>query len=147
MELKLKERQLLAYFRKNARQTLTTISRQTGMPVSTIFDKLRKYEGSIIRKHASLLNFEELGYGARAKVFLKTPAENRKRLGSYLKVHPSVNNVYRINNGYDYLIEAVFKTVQELEAFLEVLELEVGVSDKAVYFIIDEISREQFMVN
>lgn len=147
MELKLKERQLLAYFRKNARLALTQISRQTGMPVSTIFDKLRRYEGKVITKHASLLNFTNLGYGARAKVFLKTPAENRQRLGSYLKVHPSINNVYRINNGYDYLAEVVFKTVQELEAFLEVLELEVGVTDKAVHYIIDEVAREQFMVN
>lgn len=145
MELKTKERMLLNYFRNNAREALTKISRKTGMPVSTIFDKLRKYETSIISKHTSLLNFEELGYHVRAQVFVKTLPENRRTLGAYLCECPNVNNIYRVNNGYDFLVEVIFKTVQELEGFVEELELERGVNGKELYFIIADVAREQFL--
>ncbi|MBR9703170.1 Lrp/AsnC family transcriptional regulator [Candidatus Woesearchaeota archaeon] len=145
MEIKLKERQLLAYFRKNARQTLTKISRQTGIPVSTIFDKLRKYEEEIITKHSSLLDFEKLGYMTRAQVFLRTTPENRKLLASMLSIHQNVNNVFRVNNGYDFAIEVIFRTVQELENFIEDLELERGVTEKQVFYVISEIARETFL--
>ncbi|MBR9702860.1 Lrp/AsnC family transcriptional regulator [Candidatus Woesearchaeota archaeon] len=145
MELKTKERALLRYFRNNAREALTKISRKTGMPVSTIFDKLRKYEATIIQKHTSLLNFEELGYRVRAQLFVKTLPENRRTLGAYLKEYPNVNTIYRINNGFDYLVEVVFHSVQELEGFVEELELERGVKEKELYFIIADVAREQFL--
>lgn len=145
MELKKKEALLLSYFRRNARLALTKISRSTGMPVSTIFDKLRKYERTFITKHTSLLDFEKMGFTTRAAVFLRTQPDNRSMLGAYLRTHDNVNTVYRVNNGYDFLIETVFKTVQEMEAFLEHLEIDKGVTNKEVYFVIEEVARECFM--
>jgi len=145
MKLKRNELVLLSHFRRNARQALTKISRCTGMPVSTIFDRLRKYEGDVIVRHTALLNFQKLGYTTRAQVFLKTIPDNRILLGNFLKAYPNVNGVYRVNNGYDYLIETIFRSIQELESFLELLELERGVIDKNVYYIIDEVARENFM--
>jgi len=145
MELADNELRLLAFFRRNARLALTKISKQTGVPVSTIFDKLRKYEGNIIQRHVALLDFQKLGYTTRANVFVKTTPDNRLALAQYLKLHPNVNAAYRVNNGYDYLIEAIFRNIQEHEDFLENLEIEHGVTNKEVYFVIGEVSREHFM--
>lgn len=145
MELHENELRLLGFFRRNARLALTKISRQTGVPVSTIFDKLRKYEGGIIQRHVALLDFQKLGYTTRANVFVKTQPENRVALAHYLKLHPNVNAAYRVNNGYDYLVEAIFRNIQEHEEFLETLELTQGVTDKEVYFVIGEVAREHFM--
>lgn len=145
MKLKKNELTLLSHFRQNARQALTKISRHTGMPVSTIFDRLRKYEGDVITRHTSLLNFQKLGYTTRAQVFVKTSPDNRTILGNYLKAFPNVNCVYRVNNGYDYQIEVIFRSIQELESFLEDLELERGVTEKNVYYVINEVARENFM--
>ena len=115
------------------------------MPVSTIFDKLRKYENGVIKRHTALLDFQKLGYTTRAQVFLKTTPENRLVLGNYLKVYPNVNCVYRVNNGYDFLIEAIFRSIQDLEGFLEELELKRGVVNKKVHYVINEVARESFM--
>lgn len=147
MNLKQKELVLLSFFRKNARFALTKISRATGVPVSTIFDKLRKYEGGVIQRHTALLDFQKLGYTTRAKVFLKTNPQDREELSMFLKMHPNVNEVYRVNNGYDYLIEAIFKSIQDLEEFLESLEIERRVIGKEVYFVIGEVARESFLAN
>jgi len=147
MELQENELRLLAFFRRNARLALTKISKQTGVPVSTIFDKLRKYEGNIIQRHVALLDFQKLGYTTRANVFVKTTPENRMALARYLRLHPNVNAAYRVNNGYDFLVEAVFRNIQEHEEFLETLELKQGVTDKEVYFVIGEVAREHFMAD
>jgi len=145
VELKRKEILLLSYFRHNARLALTKISKEIGMPVSTIFDKLKKYEETIITKHTSLLDFNKLGYATRASIFLRTPPQNRASLSSFLRGHPSVNTVYRINNGYDFMIDGIFRTVQGMEEFLEHLEIDRGVTQKSVHFVIEEVSRERFM--
>jgi len=74
-ELKGRERLLLSHFRRNARESLTTISRETRVPVSTIFDKLKHYERQFIRKHTTLVDFSKLGYMTRANVMLKVAVE------------------------------------------------------------------------
>ena len=147
MELKGSELELLGFFRRNARLALTKISKQTGVPVSTIFDKLRRYEEEIIQRHVSLIDFQKIGYSTRANIFLKTSPVHREQLGLFLKAHPSVNAAFRVNNGFDYMIEGVFRNIQELEAFMELLELEQGVVAREVYYIIAEVSREQFLAN
>lgn len=147
MELKRNELELLGFFRRNARLALTKISKQTGVPVSTIFDKLRRYEQEFIQRHVALIDFQKLGFNTRANIFLKTTPEHRERLGLFLKLHPNVNAVFRINNGFDYMVEGVFRSIQDQEQFLETLELEQFVISREVYFIIAEVAREQFLAN
>ena len=48
---------IISNLRNNARQTLTKMSRRTLIPVSTIFEKIRNYESSLIKKHTSLIDF------------------------------------------------------------------------------------------
>ena len=144
-ELKLKERVLLSHFRKNARESLTTISRRTRVPVSTIFDKLKHYERSFIKKHTTLLDFSALGYLTRANVLLKVSLEHRQPLKEFLMKHEHVNSLFKVNNGYDFLAEMVFKHIKDLEDFLEMLEGKYHVLDKTVFYVIEDICREEFM--
>lgn len=146
MEFKKNELVLLSFFRRNARAALTKISRETGVPVSTVFDKLRLYERTVITKHTALLDFSRLGYQARATILLKTTPDNRQSLGIFLKCHPSINTIFRVNNGFDFFIDAIFRTVQDLDTFLEQLELSRGVVEKRIHFVIEEVVRENFLV-
>jgi DNA-binding Lrp family transcriptional regulator len=144
-ELKGKERLLLSHFRRNARESLTTISRETRVPVSTIFDKLKHYEAQFIRKHTTLVDFSKLGYMTRANVMLKVAVEHRDVVRSYLLKHESVNSLFKINNGYDYLAELVFRHLKDLEDFLEQLEQKYKITEKTVFYVIEDICREEFM--
>jgi DNA-binding Lrp family transcriptional regulator len=144
-ELKGKERVLLSHFRRNARESLTTISRLTKVPVSTIFDKLRHYERSFIKKHTTLIDFTQLGYMTRANVMLKVAVEHREQVRVFLLKNPSVNSLFKVNNGYDYLAELVFKHIKELEDFLEALEAKYRIQQKTIFYVIEDICREEFM--
>ena len=57
----------------------------------------------------------------------------------------NVNCLYKINNGFDFMAETIFRSMNELEEFLESLDQRFKLVSKQVYFIIEEIAREQFL--
>ena len=138
---------LLAYLRKNARSKLTHISRETDMPVSTIFEKLKGTVGSYVRRYTCLLNNNELGFSSRATLILKVDKEQKHDIGLFLEKHQNVNSLYRINNGYDFLIDVIFRQMADLEEFIEQLERKFRIKHKEVYFIIDEVKQEAFLAD
>lgn len=135
---------ILSHFRQNARKSLTNISRKTGVPVSTIFDKLKLYEEKLIQRHTALLDFQKLGYEIRVKMTIKANREKRDDLINYLIRHKSVNSIFRINNGGDVLIEGIFRNMKELQEFSESLE-DFDIKNKQEFFVLEDIKREAFM--
>jgi Lrp/AsnC family transcriptional regulator, regulator for asnA, asnC and gidA len=136
---------IVSNLRKNARETLTNMSRATHIPISTIYDKLRLHEGGLIKKHTCLLDYNKLGYSTRANVLLRVDKEHREELKDYLVKHMNVNSVSKINNNYDFMAEMVFREIKELEDFLENLEDKFKVKSKQVFYVIEDLKREDFM--
>ncbi len=136
---------LLTHLRQNARETLTKLSRKTNIPISTIYEKLKTYNRDIIKKHTSLIDFSKLGYNARVEVMLRVDKENRDEIRDFLSRKSCINSIFKINNGYDFLVEGIFRNIQEVEDFLELVEDRFKIKQKQVYYIVDEIKREGFM--
>ena len=124
---------------------LTKIARKTGIPVSTIFDKIKSYKGNVVTKHTTLINFDLLGYNTRAKIILKVNKEDKEALKTYLLKNHHLNSFYKINNGYDFMIEGIFKNIKDMEEFLEILEEKFTIEKKEYFYIIDDLKREAFM--
>ena len=137
----------MAYLRQNARETLTKLSRKTNVPISTIYDKLKQYENDIIKKHTSLLDFNRLGYTTRATIMLKVDKEIKMDIREFLTNSRSINSIFKINNGFDFLLEGIFKEIKELEDFLDRLDEKFKIKNKQVYYIIEDIKREGFMAD
>ena len=138
---------VLSSLRQNARMSLTKMSRATKVPVSTIYDKLKQYERDLIRKHTALIDFAKLGYNTRANLLIKVDRDQRDKVQEYLQAHRNVNSIYKINNGYDYMVELVFVHIKDLEDFMESLERQFRILSQETYYIIDDIKREEFMSN
>ena len=141
-----KELIIMSMLRRNARETLTRMSKMSKIPISTIYDKIKSHEDGLIRKHTCILDFTKLGFNTRASISLKVSKTRREELKDYLQKHPNVNTIYKINNGFDYWIECIFKNIKDLEDFLDLLEGKFG-TKRQVYFIIEDIKREAFMAN
>ncbi len=139
-----KELLVLSYLRDNARMKLTTLSRKTGIPVSTIFDQM-KAPSSLMTKYTALIDFSKIGFTTRAQIIVKLAKEQREQFREFVLTHKSINSAYRINNGYDYLLEGIFRNLKELEEFLESMEEQYPLKTKQVYYIIDDLKREQFL--
>ncbi|MBI1972411.1 Lrp/AsnC family transcriptional regulator [Candidatus Woesearchaeota archaeon] len=135
---------VLTHLRANARMKLTTLSRKTKIPVSTLFDHL-KTPSPLMTKYTALLDFSKLGFTTRAHIIVKLAKEQREHFQGFILQHTSINSAYRINNGFDYLLEGIFHDLKELEEFLETMEEQYPLKMKQVYYIIDDLKREEFL--
>jgi len=145
MEPLRKDLLFMACLRQNSREKLTRISKRTRIPVTTLFDRLRLLERDVIVKHTSILNFEKLGYHCKASILFRVGKEHRELLKDLLIGSEHVNSVYKINNGYDYIVDVIFRDMRELNEYVEEIEKKVEILDKQVYFILQELCQEKFL--
>ena len=141
-----KELLILSYLRKNARLKLTKLAKLTKIPVSTIFDRI-KAGSTFVQKHTTLVDFQKLGFATRAHIMIKGDKQEREGLQNFLLQHKLINSAYRINNGYDFLIEGIFHDLKEVEDFFEEMESTFKIKDRKVYYIINDLKREEFLSN
>jgi Lrp/AsnC family transcriptional regulator, regulator for asnA, asnC and gidA len=142
-----KELLILQHLRQNSRKHLKEISNTIGMPVSTVYEKLKSFKGEYIHKYTCVLNYEKLGYPVRVKILLKVKKESRDGVAKFLSGSDSINSVFRINNGYDFIAEGIFKSLNQVEAFIEELDQKNRLQKKEVYYIIENLKEEAFMAN
>ncbi len=128
---------IISNLRANGRESLTSISRKTRIPVSTIFDKLRENINGVIKRPTILIDFHKLGYTTVSTILIRINKEQREQLKDYLTKSFNVNSVYKVNNGYDFIIEVVFKNMQEQESFIETLEENFNILELKTFFIIE----------
>lgn len=136
---------ILSNLRQNARETLTKMSKNTGIPVSTLFDKLKIKMDGIILKHTCIIDFSKIGYQTKANILIKVKKEQREKLREYILRENCVNSAYKVNNGYDFLMEGIFKDINDIEIFFERIEKEFDIESKEVYYVINEIKKEDFL--
>ncbi len=146
MALDRKTLQLLSCLRMNSREKLTAISKKTNLPISTLFDLLQEVQNDIITKSTVLLNYETLGFHARAQVLMKVSHEHKERLRNHLVLHTEVNSLYKVNNDWDFIVETVHHNIKELDEFLEELCKKFKIEQKEIHYLIDEVKKEGFLL-
>jgi len=140
------ELKIVSQFRNNARENLTTASRKLKIPVSTLYEKLKRYNGNIIVKHTALLDFNKLGFSIKVIMTFKSLVNSREKLQSFLETHHRVNTIYKISNNSDYMIEVLFKDMGELTTFVEQLE-NFGITNKQEYYVVRDVKKEAFLTS
>jgi DNA-binding Lrp family transcriptional regulator len=131
--------------RKDARMKLTEMSKLTRVPVSTLFDRINSMDGGLLVKNTAILRFEALGFSVKAMVAFAVNVKDREALSGILRSHPNVNSLYRINNGWDFLVEGVFVCVKDVEEFVEGVEAKVKIKNRRVHFVIEDLVRENML--
>ncbi len=134
---------ILSCLRADGRCKLAQVSRTTNVPISTLFERLRAYKGTVLAKTTSLLNFNEIGFATRAHLLIRCQRQ-REEVKQKLLEYANVNSLYRVNNGYDYLAECVFRTLQDAEIFSEQLRTTFDAIVRVQYILAD-LKRETFL--
>ena len=140
-----KELEIITELRQDARRQITQISRNTGIPISTIYDRLKQNRSGLMLKNVTLVDFAKLGFGCRVSVALRLKKKQKEEVKEFLQKCFNVNSLFKINNGYDFLIDAIFKNVKDVEEFIEEIEDKFAVAELRTYYVIDEITREHFL--
>ena len=138
---------ILSHLRKDARKSMVELSKQTGIPASTIYDRVNAHEKNSIKKYTALLDFEKLGFNGRIYVALRSEGlKDRENLFIFLKNHKCVNSLYKVNFGFHYLFEAIFRNIGEAESFLQELQEKFQLTEKRVFSVVEEVKKEEFLM-
>ncbi|MBW3015754.1 hypothetical protein KY330_04995 [Candidatus Woesearchaeota archaeon] len=129
---------LLRFLRMDSRKSLASISKETSIPISTLFEGLKRLKKKVKLRHTSLLNYQRLGYNIRINFILQS---RDKRLKEFLMQNQNVNTLSSMMSSY--YAECVFRNFKEVIAFKE--KLEEFCSDTSEIMIIDELKREEFI--
>jgi DNA-binding Lrp family transcriptional regulator len=145
--LKKKYYVVMNHLRQNSRMALSAMSRQTGISVSTLHDQVKAETGKLFKKFTALLDFEQLGYAAKLSIALAVSADDKEKLSEFLMKNINVNSLYKINNGYDFLAEVVFRQMKDAEEFISELEQNFRIKKKDVHYVLDDLKQETFLSN
>ena len=145
MEISKRDLAILTNLRHDSRMTLTNLSKKTGVPISTIFERLKQFRNSGLIKFIALADFGRLGFITRVLVAVKVDKSIRSKLEEYLSKHLYVNSLLRINNGFNYMIEGIFKDMAGAEEFVEDLEDKFRIKKAVVYHVLGDMMRESFL--
>ena len=140
---------ILSHLRKNARETLTRVSRDTGIPVSSVFDRLKRMEAiGVINRHSSLVDPEKIGISVRVILHIKTNGNNQKgELEKWLAINPHVNNLAKINGEWSLMVEAWFRNIKDLEEFMEKFHNDFKEIAFSVHHVMKDLKRESFLLD
>ena len=143
--MKKKDLIVLSILRKDCRMSLTDISRKTKIPISTLYDKLKMFDKSIIKKRAAILDFSKLGYVVKTHMVFAVDRSQKDEFSNFMQISAHVNSLYKINNGYDYMAEMLHRDLYAMEKFMDELNSRFKIKEKKVFFIIDELKKEEFL--
>jgi len=136
-----KELLILHALRKNARKNLATISRETGIPITSVFEKVHKLQKTMIRKNTCFIDFSRLGHPLAVHFIIKV--NNTPGFESFVIKNKNTNNVFRLNGG-DFFIEALFRSMNNVQYFIEQVE-RFNVKELNTFHVLDELRKEQFL--
>ncbi|MFC1774942.1 Lrp/AsnC family transcriptional regulator [Nanoarchaeota archaeon] len=131
---------LIKELRLNSRQSLARISKKTNIPISTLFERLKKLEDDVITRHVSIVDFSKLGYFLKVHFTMSTKQKDELRF--FLKTNRNVNSAFTIMNGTDYYVECIFKNINMLNEFKENLKTFEVMYEEA--FVLEESLVENF---
>ncbi|MGB9748845.1 MAG: Lrp/AsnC family transcriptional regulator [Candidatus Woesearchaeota archaeon] len=137
-----KELLVLSALRRNARMSFLEISKNTGLTVSTLIKSVHELSGELIKKYSCIVNFSKLGFKFNVVFLIKAKKENRAELLKLLD-ETNVNNAYRINDNFDYYIEAIFHDANSYDDFKRALK--DCSYDFLEFFVVEEIIKEGFL--
>ena len=140
-----KDAEIISHLRNNARKKITHISREMKIPVTTIYDKVRAHEKTFVKNHVTFLDFPILVLNAKANIAIKVERSSKEELQKFLMGHPNVNSLSKINFGSDFLAEVDFKSIADVENFVESLERNYSISQIQIFSVIEELKKEEFL--
>jgi Lrp/AsnC family leucine-responsive transcriptional regulator len=143
--MKPKHKQIISFLRKDSRTPLTKISRKTSIPVSTLHEMVKKNILGIIKKKTILLDFEKLGYKARAKFLVKVNKGEREALRQFLESNKNTNTLQATTNGYDFIADLIFKDFKEMHSVFTEINDNFNIQEQKKLYIIEDIKNESFL--
>src|SRR5271157_4153646 len=116
---------LLEELQINCRRSLKDMAKRVKMPMSTVHEKIKRFEkAGLILGYRTLLDEKKLGFDITAFIMASTKYITgdryfQRNLGEKVASLPHVLEVHTMQGDWDLLIKVKFKNVQELGKFVD----------------------------
>ncbi len=140
MAINEKQLRIFCELRKDSRKTLAEISKTTKLPISTVFEHLRRFEKNLKPRYTVLLDYNKLRM-IRANFVIR--CSKKQETKDFLIKNNHVNSVFRVNNNFDFFIETAFLNMSQFESFCD--ELNRLKAKTKIYFVVETLGKEKFM--
>ena len=138
---------ILSSLRANGRETLTKISRDTGIPISLVFDRLKRMEGVLIKRYSCSVDWERLGLKRRVLMLIRLPERRREEAQARLAKSHHINNLWRLDDKCALAAEAILLDLRQEERFIEALRKEFEDIDVSTHEVVDSPKSEGFLTS
>lgn len=99
---------------KNARITLSQMSKEIDVPDATISHRLKKLDNNVIKQYTLILDLDKLGLNITSIIIIQTESDKHHNVESELAKLDEVTEVYSISGEYDILIKVWAHSLDEL---------------------------------
>ncbi len=137
------DKKILDILKENSKEKIINISKKLGLPMSTIYNRIKRMEEEkIIEKYTLLINYKKLGFYIKSLIFIKyDPNSNisQKELLQNLLKSNNIEKGYIITGEWDILIIARFRNIDEMSSFiLDRLRNFKGIKETYTMVILEE---------
>ncbi len=134
---------ILMELQQDGRENYAEISRKTGIPSSTVHDKItRLVNRGIIKKFTVILDKEKVGFSVLALVGIKTGAELYRTVAKKLGEIPELLKVYGTTAQFDLMAKVRTTSVDRLNTILNMIRKTKGVDDIFIISILEVFKDE-----
>jgi DNA-binding Lrp family transcriptional regulator len=144
---------ILRIVQENCRLTARQISDRTGLPVTTVFAKIKRAERlGLVKGYNAVLDATKLGASTTAFIFASFAYNNEEKAASQRKVakeiggFPEVQEVHIISGEWDILIKVKVRDVDSVGKFVvDKLRLVRGI-EKTLTCLVFESEKESTVI-
>jgi len=130
-KITLTDYKIINYLLEKDLQNYNKMSKETGIPASTIYDRIKQMKkNNVISKMTPQLNLEALGHKIFAALEIETKdMKSVDTLQKKLSLKPEIIGLFKMSGNYDILALTLVKNPGDLEAIINELLEEKEVKD------------------
>ncbi|MDH5734301.1 MAG: Lrp/AsnC family transcriptional regulator [Candidatus Bathyarchaeota archaeon] len=137
---------ILMELQNDGRMNYAEISRRTGIPSSTVYDKItRLVNKGVIKKFTVILDKEKVGFGVSALIGVETGAQLYKNVAKELCQMHELIKVYGTTAEFDLMAKARTTSLEKLNEILNSIREIKGVDDIFVIPILKTFKDEDIV--
>jgi len=125
---------------KNSKTPYNELSKRVGVSTTTCYRLVKELEKlGIIKAYTIEIDAKKLGFPIKTLIEVKTRTGVTTELVRVLGTYPNVSRIYGITGDRDAIIEAYFRSIEELDLFLKrIREICLDIKDTETHIVLNE---------
>jgi len=146
MKLDKKDIQILKILQRNSKISLKELARKVSLPVTTVFNRIRKFEqNGLIKNYRAILDPKKVGYDVTAFILVAYDASSKRsqrEVARDISKLPFVQEVHIITGEWDMLLKVRGRNSEEIGKFVLDKLREIEGVLKTVTIVVFETAKE-----